>query len=199
MSNANAQPQKDKGLYVGSQIRCFKLTTGNKQDGSMWGMLTHVEKDSNKNVIQKYTLWLGNDSNFIANFPINKMVDLKIIEINGVRPEWKRYTKNGNQVNERIINLDVKVEILNVMDNPYNNQAQTYQNYNNGNNYKNTNANNGYQQQPQNFGQQQQPQYFDVGGNKFAQANQQAKQYQASPEENDFLNSLGVSDDDLPF
>ena len=198
MSNANAQPQKEKGLRVGSQIRCFKLTTGTKQDGSMWGMLTHIEKDSNKNIVQKYTIWLTNDSNFIANYPTDKVVDLKIGQISAIRPEWKRYTKDGRQVTERIINLDCGVDIVNVMDNQYNNYAQSNNNYNNGNDLRNSGTNVYQSNNPQNVGQAQQPNSFDVGGNKFAQANQQAKNYQPSQEAQDFLNDLDLSDD-LPF
>jgi len=198
MSNANAQPQKDKGLRVGSQIRCFKLNTGTKQDGSMWGMLTHTEKDSNKKVLQKYTLWLNNTSDWIAKYPLDKVVDLKIGEITSVKPEWKTYTKDDKQVTERIINMEVGVDIVNVMDNQYNNYAQANNNYNNGNDLRNTGTNIYQSNNPQDLGQAQQPNSFDVGGNKFAQANQQAKNYQPSQEAQDFLNDLDLSDD-LPF
>lgn len=133
MSNANAQPQKEKGLSVNSQIRCFKMQTGEKADGSMWGLITHTEKDSNKNVLQKYTLWVMNDSDFIANFPVDKTVDIRIDSITSVRPENKTYTKNGVKVNERVINLNVVISIVNVIDNNYKNN-----NYNN-NDYKQQN------------------------------------------------------------
>ena len=183
MSNANAQPQKEKGLKVGSQVRCFKLTTGTKQDGSMWGMLTHTEKDSNKNIVQKYTIWLTNDSNFIANFPLDKVVDIRIEQISGIRPEWKRYMKDGKQVTERIINIDCGIGIVKVMDNNYN----TNNTYNN-NNYQSQ----AYQPQ------QPMPESFDVGENKFKKANAMNNQ-PPRQEVQDYLDGMNVEDLDLPF
>ena len=144
MSNANAQPQKEKGIFVGMQVRCFKLTTGSKADGSMWGLTTYTEKDSSKKVLQKYSLWLKNDSDFIANFPSDKTVDLRIEYIGNVRPEWKSYKdKDGKQITDRVINVEVGVSIINVIDNNFNNN-NTYNNVNN--NYNNNNNNAGYQQ-----------------------------------------------------
>lgn len=141
MSNANAQPQKEKGVFVGMQVKCFKLTTGSKADGSMWGLMTYTEKDSNKKVLQKYCFWLKNDSDFIANFPSDKTVNLRIEYIGNVRPEWKSYKdKEGKQVNERVINVEVGVSIVNVFNNNYNN------NYNNNAGYQQ--ANNQPAQQP---------------------------------------------------
>lgn len=119
-NNKNAQ-QKEKGLNVGSQFRVWDIKTGQKSNGDLWGMLTHTEKDKNKNVLQKYTIWLNNDSNFIANFPLQQTVDLKIESIVGVKPETKSYTKNGQKVVERIINLTASVSIVNVFGNNNNN------------------------------------------------------------------------------
>lgn len=143
MQNQNYnQPYKERGIKVGSKIRCFNLISGNKQDGSMWGYFNYVEKDSNKNPIQKYNVWIKNaDVNFIANFPSGQ-VDVNIKEIQAVRPENKSYTKrDGTNVRERVINIDVVVEIATVWGGnnqqngyqpPVNNQQQTnyQQNYN---------------------------------------------------------------------
>ena len=185
-NNANGTT-KEKGLSINSQIRCFKMQTGQKQDGSMWGLITHTEKDANKNVLQKYTLWVMNDSNFIANFPADKTVDVRIDDITSVRPENKTYTKNGVKVNERVINLSVIISIVNVIDNNTYNPNNNYNNYNNQQPAQNTQY-----QQPQ----QQQPSYFDVGDNKFKN---QPKQ-EPSPEVKSYLNDNDdVFSDDLPF
>ena len=139
---------KEKGLRINSQVRCFKLVHGTKQDGSLWALITRIEKDTNKNVVQKYNLWLLNDYNFIANFPTDRIVDVRIDYIQSVKPEWNTYTskETGKKITERIISMEVGVSIVSSMPNNYNNN-----NNNINNNYNN--GNNGYQkptqQQPQ--------------------------------------------------
>lgn len=143
-TNKNNTQPKEKGLGVGSVFRVWDMKSGTKADGGLWGMLNYTEKDKNKNVLQKYTIWLSNDSNFIANFPIKQTVDLKITEITNVKPEIKSYIKNGQNITERVINLMVKVEIVNVLSNTNNiNNNVNYNNYNNSssnNDYFNNNS-----------------------------------------------------------
>ncbi len=193
---------KEKGLSVGSQVRCFKLTSGNKADGSMWGLINHVEKDQNKNVVQKYSLWLNNDSQFIANFPSDKTVDVKIEKINSIKPEYKTYTnKNGQKVNERIINLTVVISIVQVIDNSYNNTNNYMNNNNYNNNYNNDYMNNGNNAQPQ----YNQPQY----NQSQVPINQQDtfdteyyKQQRQKPVEsnaNEVFGDFNIDESDLPF
>lgn len=205
-NNTNANGTfREKGLSVGSQIRCFKLTSGNKSDGSMWGLINHVEKDGNKNIVQKYSLWLANDSQFIATFPSDKTVDVRIESIKAIRPEFKTYTnsKTGQKVNERILNLIVTISIVQVIDNNYNNTN----NYMNNNNYNNNNYNNNYNNDYMN------------DGNNYNQAPQnnqpnipinQQQTFSTNPHElpnkmpkndnaNDLYADLDIDDSQLPF
>lgn len=173
---------KERGLSVNSQIRCFNLLTGNKPDGSLWGLITHVEKDSNKKVLQKYSVWIMNDGDFISNFPLNKTVDVKIDSITSIRPENKSYMKDGKQIFERVINISAYLSIVNVMEN------NTYN--------PNYNYNQQSNQTPQ-YQQPQQPSSFDVGDNKFKN---QPKQ-EPSEEVKEFLDDANDDDlfNDLPF
>lgn len=175
---------RDKGLSVNSQIRCFNLISGKKPDGSYWGLITHIEKDANKNVLQKYNVWIMNGDKFIVEFPTNKTVDIRLDSITSVRPENKSYRspKTNQMVTERIINIGAFVSIVNVIEN------NTY------------NPNYNYNQQPtQNtqYQQPQQPESFDVGENKFK------KQPQPKPSEQveQFLDDANDDDlfNDLPF
>lgn len=199
-NNTNANGTfREKGLSVGSQIRCFKLTSGNKADGSMWGLINHVEKDSNKNIVQKYSLWLANDSQFIANFPSDKTVDVRIESIKTIRPEFKTYTnsKTGQKVNERILNLIVTISIVQVIDNSYNNTNNYVNNNNYNNNYNNDYIGNGYQQ-PQNNQPNipiNQQQTFDT--EYYKQPRQQ--QTVESNAKEVFGDNMQITDDMLPF
>lgn len=121
-NQSNNQAYKERGIRVGSKIRCFSLMSGNKQDGSMWAYFSYAEKDGNKNTIQKYNVWIKNEGDFIANFP-GGQVDVNIDSIQAVRPENKTYfsKKLNKNVSERVINIDVIVSIANVWSNTNNN------------------------------------------------------------------------------
>ena len=180
-NNANGSP-KEWGIRLGSQVRCFKLVTGTKANGDLWGFFTYVEKEKDtKKPLQKYNLWLVNDYNFIANFPLNNQVDLRIERIDSVKPIWNSYTnKENKQVNERIINLEVVVSIVSVINN---NNNQGYQN-----------QQQGYQQQPNQY--QNNPTGFDV--DKKINYNEPLPKSNDVEQAENFLD-IDITEDDLPF
>lgn len=202
----NTNAPKEWGIKVGSQVRCFKLVNGTKQDGNLWGFFSYVEKEKDtKKPLQKYNLWLTNDYNFMANFPTDSTVDLRIERIDSVKPIWSSYTsKDGKQVNERVINMEVVVSIVNVINNNNNNNQ-----YNNNNNYNNNGYNQGYQQPNQyqqptyNQGYQQQPNQYQNNPNSFdvdkkTNYNEPLPKSNEVKEAENFLN-IDISEDDLPF
>lgn len=190
-SNANANT-KEWGIRLGSQVRCFKLVTGTKANGELWGFFTYVEKEKDtKKPLQKYNLWLVNDYNFIANFPLNNQVDLRIERIDSIKPIWNSYTnKEGKQVNERIINVEVVVSIVNVINN---NNNQGYQNQQ-PNQYQQPTYNQGYQQQPNQY--QNNPTGFEV--DKKPNYNEPLPKSNDIEEAESFLD-IDITDDMLPF
>lgn len=196
-SNANGTP-KEWGIKVGSQVRSFKLVTGTKANGEMWGFFTYVEKEKDtKKPLQKYNLWLVNDYNFIANFPTDSTVDLRIERIDSVKPIWNSYTnKEGKQVNERIINLEILVSIVSVINSNnnqgYQNQQQGYQQPNQ---YQQPSYNqNSYQQQPNQY--QNNPTMFEV--DKKPNYNEPMPKSDEVKEAESFLD-IDIDDMDLPF
>lgn len=174
-SNTNGAP-KEWGIKLGSQVRCFKLVTGTKANGDLWGFFTYVEKEKDtKKPLQKYNLWLVNDYNFIANFPLNNQVDLRIERIDSVKPISNSYTnKEGKTVNERIINLEVAVSIVSVINN---NNNQGYQN-----------------QQPNQY--QNNPNSFDV--DKKINYNEPLNKSNEVEQAESFLD-IDIDESDLPF
>ena len=191
-SNANGTP-KEWGIKLGSQVRCFKLVTGTKANGELWGFFTYVEKEKDtKKPLQKYNLWLVNDYNFIANFPTDNQVDLRIERIDSIKPIWNSYTnKENKQVNERIINVEVLVSIVSVIGNNqgYQNQQQGYQQPQ----YQQPTYNQGYQQPNQ---YQNNPNSFDV--DKKINYNEPLPKSDEVKEAENFLD-MDIDESDLPF
>ena len=194
---SNANSPKEWGLKINSQVRCFKLVTGTKQDGNLWGFFTYVEKDKDtKKALQKYNLWLVNDYNFLANFPKDSTVDVRIDSIQSIKPIWNTYNDktSGQKVTERIINVEVVVSIVNVINNNSNNNY----NYNN-NGYNN---NNGYQQpQNQQQGYQQQPNPYQNNPTSF-DVDKKPNYNEPLPTSDDIqkaYDDMGITDMDLPF
>lgn len=124
-------------IKIGKKLKLYRLATGTKQDGTMWGLFSYTpfEKTDKGDYIygQEYTIFMNN---LESGMNLKDGDFVEVANILSVSAEDNTYKgKDGVQHTKRVIKVVVDIKL----DNNSNNNTNDNVNYNNYNEVKDEN------------------------------------------------------------